>query len=116
MIKIDDIYFDLNKYDIRPDAEIEIQKIVAVMERFPSLKIRVVSHTDSRGNDDYNLWLSQKRADATVEYINQQGIALDRLIGEGKGEKEIMNQCANDVPCSRADHQLNRRSEFLIFE
>ena len=116
LLALNTIYFDLNKYDIRPDAEIEIQKIVAVMERFPSLKIRVVSHTDSRGNDDYNLWLSQKRADATVEYINQQGIALDRLIGEGKGEKEIMNQCANDVPCSRADHQLNRRSEFLIFE
>lgn len=116
LLALNTIYFDLNKYDIRPDAEIEIQKIVAVMERFPSLKIRVVSHTDSRGNDDYNLWLSQKRADATVEYIAEQGIARDRLIGQGKGEQEIMNQCQNDVPCSRSDHQLNRRSEFLIFE
>ena len=116
LLALNTIYFDLNKFAIRSDAEVELQKIVAVMDRFPSLKIRVVSHTDSRGNDDYNLWLSQKRADATIEYISQQGIAIDRLIAEGKGETEIINQCKNDVPCSRANHQLNRRSEFLIFE
>lgn len=116
LLALNTIYFDLNKFEIRSDAEVELQKIVAVMDRFPSLKIRVVSHTDSRGNDDYNLWLSQKRADATIEYISQQGIANDRLVAEGKGETEIINQCKNDVPCSRTDHQLNRRSEFLIFE
>ncbi|MEL6305319.1 MAG: OmpA family protein [Bacteroidota bacterium] len=116
LLQLSTIYFDLNKFDIRPDAEIEIQKVIVAMEKYPSLKIKVNAHTDSRGNDAYNLWLSQKRAESTVAYMISKGIAAERLQGEGFGEKRLVNECANGIACSREKHQLNRRSEFIIFE
>ncbi len=116
LLQLSTIYFDLNKYEIRPDAEIEIQKVIVAMEKYPSLKIQVNSHTDSRGNDAYNLWLSRKRAQSTVAYMISKGIAANRLQGEGYGETRLVNECANGIPCSRDKHQLNRRSEFIIFE
>lgn len=116
LLQLSTIYFDLNKYNIRPDAEIEIQKVIVAMEKYPSLKIKVNSHTDSRGVDAYNLWLSQKRAESTVEYMISKGISTDRLQGEGYGETRLVNDCANGVQCSEEQHQLNRRSEFIIFE
>lgn len=116
LLQLSTIYFDLNKFNIRPDAEIEIQKVIVAMEKYPSLKIKVNSHTDSRGNDAYNLWLSQKRAESTVNYMISKGISPDRLQGEGFGETRLVNECFNDVRCSREQHQLNRRSEFIIFE
>ncbi len=116
LLQLSTIYFDLNKYDIRPDAEIEIQKVIVAMEKYPSLKIKINAHTDSRGNDAYNLWLSQKRAQSTVNYMVSKGISSDRLSGEGFGEKLLLNECEDGVPCSREKHQLNRRSEFIILE
>ncbi|UJH68046.1 OmpA family protein [Allomuricauda sp. SCSIO 65647] len=116
LLQLSTIYFDLNKYNIRPDAEVEIQKVIVAMEKYPSLKIKVNSHTDSRGNDDYNMWLSQKRAESTVNYMISKGISAERLKGEGFGESRLVNECGNGVPCSREKHQLNRRSEFIILE
>lgn len=116
LLQLSTIYFDLNKYNIRKDAEIEIQKVIAAMEKYPSLKLRVNSHTDSRGRDAYNLWLSQKRAESTVAYMISQGIDKNRLIGEGFGETKLINRCGNGVNCSETEHQLNRRSEFIILE
>jgi len=116
LLQLSTIYFDLNKFNIRPDAEIEIQKVVVAMEKYPSLKIKVNAHTDSRGNDAYNLWLSQKRAQSTVAYMISKGISADRLEGEGFGEERLMNECENGVRCSNEKHQLNRRSEFIIFD
>lgn len=116
LLQLSTIYFDLNKFDIRPDAEIEIQKVIAAMEKYPSLKIKVNAHTDSRGNDAYNLWLSQERAKSTVTYMISKGISSDRLDGEGYGEERLKNECANGVRCSNEKHQLNRRSEFIIFD
>ncbi len=116
LLQLSTIYFDLNKYNIRPDAEIEIQKVIVAMEKYPSLKIKVNSHTDSRGVDAYNLWLSQKRAESTVNYMISKGISPDRLQGEGFGETRLVNECVNGVRCSEEEHQLNRRSEFIIFE
>lgn len=116
LLQLSTIYFDLNKYNIRADAEIEIQKVIVAMEKYPSLKIKVNAHTDSRGNDAYNLWLSQKRAESTVKYMVSKGIARDRLDGEGFGEKLLLNECDDGVSCSKEKHQLNRRSEFIILE
>lgn len=116
LLQLSTIYFDFDKYAIRPDAEIEIQKVIAAMEKYPSLKIKANSHTDSRGHDSYNLWLSQKRAESTVNYMTAKGIGPDRLKGEGYGETRLFNTCSNGVKCSDTDHQLNRRSEFIIFE
>ncbi len=116
LLQLSTIYFDFDKYNIRPDAEIEIQKVIAAMEKYPSLKIKANSHTDSRGPDSYNLWLSQKRADATVEYMISKGISADRLVGEGYGESRLVNECDDGVRCSQEEHQRNRRSEFIILE
>ena len=116
LLQLSTIYFDLNKYNIRPDAEVEIQKVIAAMEKYPSLKLKVNSHTDSRGKDAYNLWLSQKRAESTVGYMVSKGIAPDRLEGEGFGETKLINRCANGVNCTAKEHELNRRSEFIIME
>ncbi|WP_289040978.1 OmpA family protein [uncultured Zobellia sp.] len=116
LLQLSTIYFDFNKYNIRKDSEIEVEKVIAAMEKYPSLRIKVNSHTDSRGKDSYNLWLSQKRAEATVDYMIKRGIAKERLDSEGFGETKLINQCANGVKCSDKDHELNRRSEFIILE
>lgn len=116
LLQLSTIYFDFDKYNIRKDSEVEVEKVIAAMEKYPSLRIKVNSHTDSRGKDSYNLWLSQKRAESTVNYMISKGISSDRLEGEGFGETKLVNQCENGVRCSNADHELNRRSEFIILE
>ena len=113
---IKEIYFDLNKSDIRPDAAVELAKIVEVMKEYPKMKIDIRSHTDSRGSDKFNLILSDKRAKATMEWIVSQGIAKNRLTAKGYGETQLVNGCKNGVPCSEEEHQQNRRSEFIIVE
>ena len=110
------IYFDLDKSFIRPDAEIELQKIVSIMQEHPTLKIDVRSHTDSRADDNYNVSLSNRRVRATIEYIVANGISRSRLTGRGYGERELVNGCSNGITCSEDEHQRNRRSEFIIVE
>lgn len=116
LLQLSTIYFDFDKYNIRKDSEIEVEKVIAAMEKYPSLKIKVNSHTDSRGRDAYNLWLSQKRAESTVNYMISKGISKDRLEGEGFGETKLVNHCENGVRCSAVEHEKNRRSEFIILE
>ncbi|HEX9601579.1 MAG TPA: OmpA family protein, partial [Mariniflexile sp.] len=101
---------------IRPDAAVELEKIVAVMKQHSGLRIDVRSHTDSRANDAYNRALSERRAKATVAYIVNRGIAKERLSGKGYGESELVNKCSNGVVCTEEGHQANRRSEFIILE
>ncbi len=110
------IYFDFDKSNIRPDAREELVKIYAVMQEYPTLKIDVRSHTDSRGNDEYNMALSDRRVKSTIKWLIEQGINPERLTGRGYGESQLVNECSNGVPCSIEDHQLNRRSEFIILE
>jgi len=116
LLQLSTIYFDFDKYNIRSDSEVEVEKVIAVMEKFPSLKIKVNSHTDSRGRDSYNLSLSQKRAESTVNYMISKGIAKERLQGQGYGETKLINKCSNGVKCSAVEHELNRRAEFIIRE
>ncbi|WP_299114030.1 OmpA family protein [uncultured Winogradskyella sp.] len=109
------IYFDLDKSNIRPDAEIELQKVIAVMQLHPNLKIDVRSHTDSRANDNYNMHLSDRRVKATIDYlVNNGGISQSRLTGRGYGESQLKNSCYNGTNCSEYEHQQNRRSEFIV--
>ena len=110
------IYFDFDKSNIRPDAQVELQKIVEALKRYPTLKIAIGSHTDSRANDTYNKVLSDKRAKSTLDYIIRQGINKERLSAKGYGESQLLNECSNGVPCTEKDHQKNRRSEFIIVE
>jgi len=108
------IYFDLDKSDIRPDAAMELEKIVSVMKLHPSINIDVRSHTDSRANDQYNVDLSGRRAKSTIDYLITRGISGNRLTSKGYGESQLVNHCSNGVPCSEDEHQLNRRSEFIV--
>ena len=108
------IYFDLDKSFIRSDAALELAKIVEVMKANPSIKVDVRSHTDSRQTHKYNEALSERRAKATVAWMVKEGISKDRLTGKGYGETQLVNGCADGVECTEAEHQLNRRSEFII--
>lgn len=116
LLQLSTIYFDFDKYNIRKDSEVEIEKVIAAMEKYPSLKLKVNAHTDSRGTEEYNLWLSGKRAESTVNYMIKKGISKDRLVSEGFGETKLLNECSDGVKCSAAKHDVNRRSEFIILE
>ncbi|MBM1106427.1 OmpA family protein [Aurantibacter crassamenti] len=116
ILKLTPIYFDLNSSYIRTDAYAELDKVIDYMLRRPEVIIEVGSHTDSREQDNYNLWLSERRAKRTVEYILSKGISTDRITGKGYGETQLTNHCRNGMPCSDKDHQLNRRSEFIVIE
>jgi outer membrane protein OmpA-like peptidoglycan-associated protein len=114
MIKTEPIYFDTDKFEIRPDAAKELDKVVFIMKSNETIKIELGSYTDSRASDEYNLWLSEQRAIATVNYIVSKGIDANRILGKGYGETDLVNECENEVPCSEEQHQLNRRTEFVI--
>ncbi len=116
ILGLNPIYFDLDKDFIRGDAEIELRKVIAIMELYPGMKIDVRSHTDSRSDDDYNMDLSERRAKSTIKFLITNGIDESRLTGRGYGETRHVNRCSNGVPCSEYEHQLNRRSEFIIIE
>ena len=114
LFRISIIYFDLDKSNIRPDAALDISKVVEVMKEYPNMKIAIASHTDSRASKAYNMKLSERRAQATLEYMVQSGISRDRLTAKGYGETQLVNGCADGVPCTEAQHQENRRSQFII--
>lgn len=116
VLNIPMIYFDFDKSNIRLDAQVELQKVIAVLNEYPQLKLNIRSHTDSRGNDAYNKALSQRRAASTFNYLISNGIESNRLKSEGLGETELVNNCSNGVSCSEAEHQKNRRSEFIVME
>ena len=114
-IAVDNIYYDLAKWDIREEAAEELDKVVTLMNDNPEIIVELGSHTDSRGGDSYNLDLSQKRANAAVEYITQVGgITTDRIQSKGYGETQLVNRCKNGVKCSESKHQKNRRTELKI--
>ncbi|WP_026706319.1 OmpA family protein [Flavobacterium soli] len=113
-LNIKKIYFDLGKANIRPDAEIELAKVLEVMLEYPTLKIDVRSHTDSRDSHKNNEKLSDRRAKSTVAWFIQKGIDAERVSGKGYGETQLINKCADGVKCSEEEHQFNRRSEFIV--
>lgn len=113
-IRLDDIYYDYDKWDIRVDAAVELDKLVAIMKENPEINIELSSHTDSRGNDKYNMTLSQKRAESAVNYIISKGIDASRIYAKGYGESKLLNHCKNNVKCSEEEHQMNRRTEFKV--
>jgi len=113
-LSLQPIYFDFDRYNIRPDAAIELAKILAAMREYPQLIIHIESHTDSRGNDVYNEVLSEKRAQSTLNWLVDMGIDRGRLSAKGYGEYQLQNQCSNGVECTEEEHQLNRRSMFII--
>jgi outer membrane protein OmpA-like peptidoglycan-associated protein/tetratricopeptide (TPR) repeat protein len=117
-LNIDIIYFDLDKSNIRPDAAVELAKVLEVMKEYPTMKIDVRSHTDCRQTAKYNEALSDRRAKATIAWLVKNGIDKNRLTGRGYGESQLVNDCGceptNESNCTEEQHQKNRRSEFII--
>jgi outer membrane protein OmpA-like peptidoglycan-associated protein/tetratricopeptide (TPR) repeat protein len=118
MIDIKPIYFDVNKFNIRPDAAIELNKIVKIMNEYPNMVVELGSHTDCRAPKVYNANLSDKRAKASAAYIKKTITKPERIFGKGYGESKLKNGCACEgnvkSTCSDAEHQENRRTEFII--
>lgn len=120
IIDIKPIYFDLAKYNIRKDAAVELDKIVKVMNENPTMEIELGSHTDCRSSYAYNMKLSNQRAEASAEYIKKRISNPERIYGKGYGESRLLNDCGCEGPvkstCSEEEHQLNRRTEFVIIK
>jgi outer membrane protein OmpA-like peptidoglycan-associated protein/tetratricopeptide (TPR) repeat protein len=108
------IYFDLDKYNIRREAALDLEKILDVLNQNPTMKLDIRSHTDSRASFEYNEVLSDNRAKSTINWLVKNGVDPSRLSGKGYGETQLVNQCNDDVKCTEEEHQLNRRSEFII--
>ena len=111
-INLNPIYFDFDKSNITNKAAFELDKLVAIMEKYPEMIIRAESHTDARGPAAYNKGLSDRRAKSTAQYVISKGISEDRITGVGKGEEEPRVNCSQG--CSKEEHAQNRRSEFII--
>jgi outer membrane protein OmpA-like peptidoglycan-associated protein len=110
IVEIEYINYELDKSDVRPDAAILLDKLISLLKEHPDLEIRIESHTDSRGSDEYNMLLSKKRARAAFDYAVSKGIDPNRLLYQGFGETKLLNKCANGVDCSEEEHEVNRRS------
>jgi outer membrane protein OmpA-like peptidoglycan-associated protein len=113
-IAIDNILYDYDKWDIRPDAARELDKLARIFKDNPHMSFELGAHTDSRGGDTYNLVLSDARAHSAVNYLIQQGVDPDRISAKGFGETALTNKCTNGVKCSEEEHQANRRTEFRV--
>lgn len=113
-LAFNNIYFDLNKADIREDSMDDLNKMLQILTLSDQVRVEIAAHTDSRGSDAYNLSLSDKRAKSVLEWLKEKGIAMDRLKYKGYGETELNNACGNGVECSEEEHQKNRRVEFKV--
>lgn len=115
-IIVGNIYFGYDNFKVNKESKSKLDMLVDIMLRYPKIKIKVNSHTDSRGTDLYNLQLSKKRALSIKNYIVKQGVSINRVFHEGYGEREITNRCLNTVKCTIEEHLMNRRTNFLIIK
>lgn len=114
IIEIPNVLYDLGKFAIRPDAALELDKVVDFLQDNPGISVELSSHSDARGDAVKNLELSQKRAQAATDYIVSKGISEARILAKGYGESQLKNNCKDGVKCSEAQHQVNRRTEIKI--
>jgi len=113
-IKINPIYFDFNKWNIRPDAALELENIISILKKYPEMVIEIGAHTDCRGPEEYNLNLSHKRAKSVREYLVSQGIPNDNVKSVGYGEMQPLNKCVKEGICKEKEYDINRRCEFVL--
>lgn len=113
-ITLQDILYDFNSDKLTEQSKVNLQVLVAMMKKSENLTIAINAHTDSRGSDEYNLDLSQRRAQSVVNFLIENGIDSARLVAKGYGETQLLNRCANGVKCSDEEHQLNRRTTFKV--
>ncbi|WP_339888005.1 OmpA family protein [uncultured Flavobacterium sp.] len=113
-IKLNNIQYDTDKYAVKKEAKVELNRLVQFLNDNPEINVELSSHTDSRGQNKYNQTLSQNRANAVVDYIVSQGIKRSRLLANGYGESQLLNECADEVECTEEQHQVNRRTEMKV--
>lgn len=116
LLNVENISFELNKADIKEESKEALDKVIRLMNKYPDMIIEFGAHTDSRGGDDYNLDLTEKRAVATVDYLTSRGINASRITGKGYGETQLLNNCANGVKCTELEHNKNKRTEFVVIK
>ena len=114
IFRLENIYYDFDKWNIRSDAAVELDKVVAFLNDNPDITVELGSHTDSRGSFKYNERLSDRRATSAVEYIIKTGISNKRITAKGYGETQLVNRCSDGVQCTDQEHQDNRRTEVKI--
>jgi outer membrane protein OmpA-like peptidoglycan-associated protein len=114
--KLGKVYFKLNSSYLTTADKTLLNELIGILKENPTVVLEVRAHTDARGTESYNQWLSEKRLERTVQYIYENGIANERIKGVAKGEQELVNDCDDGVYCSEAKHQENRRSEFHVLE
>ena len=114
LVTLDNIHYDSGKWEVRPDAAKELNRLVATLRKYPSLKIEIGSHTDSQGDAQFNQYLSERRAKAALNYLTSKGISRSRLSARGYGESQLLNQCKDGVLCTEEEHERNRRTELKV--
>ena len=114
VLELKNIFYDFDQFYIRSEARPDLDHVVNLMKQFPSMIVELGSHTDARGTYEYNIELSQNRADAAVDYIVRRGIERRRIKARGYGETQLRNNCKNYKDCSEEEHQVNRRTEVTI--
>ena len=115
-VQLEKIYFDFDKWEIRPDAAKILNTLVGLLKKYPYMEIEVSAHTDARGSNEYNLELSKKRAASTLEYLVSQGIDRNRLKSIGYGEEQPLNECIQEGICTDEEYDRNRRCEFTLLK
>jgi outer membrane protein OmpA-like peptidoglycan-associated protein len=114
IFKFKNIYFDVDSSGLRPESKIELDDFVQILKEYPEIRIELRAHSDSRGDDTYNLNLSKTRAETVVKYLISKGIDKNRLSFKGYGNTQPVNECKKGVECSEEKYQMNRRVEFRI--
>ena len=114
VFQLNNVYYNFNDAALRPDARLDLDPLVSLLKSYPEVEIELSSHTDSRGDKNYNQTLSQKRAESAVKYLTDRGIAANRIKAVGYGEAQPRNRCVDGVKCSEVEHKINRRTEVKI--
>ena len=109
------ILFEYNKSDLLFESKIVLDRLAELLKESGAM-VELSAHTDSRGNDAYNLRLSQRRAESCIQYLTSQGVAINQLSAKGYGESKIKNRCRNGVTCNEEEHTVNRRVEITVLE
>jgi outer membrane protein OmpA-like peptidoglycan-associated protein len=113
---LENLYYDLDKFDIRQDAALVLDRLVKILNENPEIRIELGSHTDCRASAAYNQKLSQNRSESVIRYLVSKGISARRLVAKGYGESQLVNKCSDGVPCTEEEHQANRRTVVRILE
>jgi OOP family OmpA-OmpF porin len=111
---LDNVNFAFNSSFLTNAGKKTLSDLTLILNEYPKLQLEISSHTDSRGTDHYNQWLSERRLKSTLDYLTNKGIETNRIVGKAFGEEKLVNECDDHTKCSEIKHAENRRSDFKI--